>query len=71
MSALTRGELDEAGCSMPDCTHSDHSEIYLHGRCHMNAGTRVHYTRGTGVLTVACRTCGKLVARIAVAEVAP
>jgi hypothetical protein len=57
---LTRTDLDLAVCSSPDCGHepSGHG-IFLHGRCHPKAGSRVSYANG--VVTVACRTCKRLV----------
>lgn len=64
--ALTREQLDAAGCGTPNCGH-DHSVLFLHAMCHPKAGTRVSYAKSTGELTVACRVCKKLVAKLKVA----
>lgn len=72
MKPLTREVLDGmpcGGCGKeigdPE-QHSAHDmRRWLHGRCHMSAGTRVSYL--DGVLTVACRECKKLIVEIAVA----
>jgi hypothetical protein len=65
MTALTRKQLDVAGCGQPNCEH-DHTVLFLHGACHPNAGTRVSYDKRTGELTVECRRCKKLVAQVKV-----
>ena len=64
---LTRARLDAQGCGMPDCGH-DHTVLHLHGRCHPSAGTRAKYDKRTGVLTIACRHCRKLVGEVRVAD---
>ena len=64
--ALTRIELDQAGCDMADCQH-DHSILYLHAGCHLKGGVEVIYTKATGALTISCAKCHKFVAEIAVA----
>jgi hypothetical protein len=64
---LSRKQLDPAGCGQPNCGH-DHSVIFLHSACHPSAGTRVSYDKPTGLLTVACRRCEKLVAQVKVAD---
>lgn len=71
MNAETKLTLDivaAGGCSTPGCTHEDHGTMFLHGRCHPNAGTEVSYTRGTGILKVACLKCQKPIALIKVAD---
>lgn len=67
MMALTRQQLDIAGCGQPGCDH-DHSVLFLHAVCHPSAGTRASYSKLTGELTVDCRRCGKPVAKVKVAE---
>ena len=67
MAALSRKQLDATGCGEPNCGH-DHSELYLHSICHPSAGTRVSYAKPTGMLTIECRRCGKLVAHVKVAD---
>jgi hypothetical protein len=67
MKPLTRAQIDAFGCGMPNCTH-DHSVLYLIGRCHPEAGVDVRYAKATGILTVLCKKCSKLVADV---EVAP
>jgi hypothetical protein len=65
--ALSQAELDSMGCGMPNCTH-DHSILFLHARCHMTAGTEAEYEKATGILTIRCIRCKKLVARLKIAE---
>jgi hypothetical protein len=67
MTALTRLQLDIAGCGTPNCGH-DHSVLFLHAACHPSAGTRVSYDKPTGLLTVACKRCDKLVVQVKVAD---
>lgn len=69
MTPLTRKELNAVQCHVPNCTHGRHdSLLFLHSRCHLNAGSEVAYDPSTGTLTVKCKTCKKLVCVI---EVAP
>lgn len=63
--ALTRVDLDKATCDSPDCTEP-HEELFFHGRCHPSSATWASYRHG--ILTVACATCKKTVAKIAVAR---
>lgn len=65
---LTQRELDRMQCGVPHCDHKHDSTLVLHGRCHMESPTWVSYDRTTGDLEVACSTCGKTVALIAVSE---
>ena len=65
--ALTRQQLDIAGCGEPNCDH-DHSVLFLHSVCHANAGTRVSYDKLTGLLVIRCRRCAQLVAHVKVAD---
>lgn len=67
MTALSRKQLDAAGCGDPNCSY-DHTVLFLHSVCHPSAGTRVNYDKRTGVLTIECRRCKKLVAHVKVAE---
>jgi hypothetical protein len=64
---LTQAVLKDAQCDTPGCDHSDHSRLWLHAQCHPRAGLAVVYDRATGVVTVECRKCTKLVAELAVA----
>jgi hypothetical protein len=66
-TALSRKHLDATGCGLPDCNH-DHSVLYLHSACHPSRGSRVSYDKRTGLLTVECRQCNKLIAQVKVAE---
>jgi hypothetical protein len=61
-------DVETAGCNAPRCTHDDHGMLYMPGRCHPGAGTRVVYTKGTGFIEVACHKCGEWIANIAVAS---
>jgi len=65
--ALSREQLDVAGCSEPNCGH-DHTVLFLHSVCHPKAGTRASYDKRTGLLAVACNRCLKLVAQVKVAD---
>jgi len=71
MNGLTKIQLDlmaANGCEIPDCTHDHSGEIFLRPRCHVNRQPEVSYTRGSGVLIIACSECHRLVAAIAVKE---
>jgi hypothetical protein len=65
--ALSRRQLDVAGCDEPNCGH-DHSVLYLHAACHPKAGTNARYDKPTGLLTIECKRCNKLVAQVKVAD---
>lgn len=67
---LTRVDLDAAGCSSPSCSHADHPALFVHGRCHPSAGTRIEYRRD-GILRVRCRKCEAPIANILVATFPP
>ena len=68
--ALHKEEMDRifgAGCGTPGCNcGANGGDMFLHGRCHMDGNTETSYCEG--VIKVACKECGKLIARIAVAE---
>ena len=64
---LTRAVLDRAQCSVPGCTHEDHSQMFVHGSCHPRAGLVASYHLARGSLALYCKQCSKLVAEIAVA----
>jgi hypothetical protein len=66
--ALTQVELNASGCGMPDCGH-DHSVLILHSRCHTRAGTWAEYEKASGILTIKCARCQKIVAQLKIAEV--
>lgn len=67
MVELTRKIFDVAGCGEPNCGH-DHTVLFLHSACHPNAGSRASYDKRDGLLTIECRRCKKLVARVKVAD---
>lgn len=64
--ALTREDLDRASCQMPDCDHTTHDGLYLHGACHVRASVTCMYL--DGCLIFHCAACGGFVTRIAVAS---
>jgi hypothetical protein len=66
-AALSREQLDATGCGTPNCGH-DHTVLYLHGACHPSVGTRVSYDKRTGLLTIECKRCKKLIAHVKVAS---
>lgn len=47
--------------------HHDNT-FFLHARCHIRGRVEVSYTAGSGILKVACRECGKVIADVKVAE---
>lgn len=68
--ALTKSDLDQLsthGCSNPECTE-DHSILFLHAGCHIDGHLDISYRLGSGILRIACRECGKLVAMVRVAD---
>lgn len=66
--ALTRQRLDTMQCAGPGCTEK-HGALWFHGVCHPSAPTRARYE--SGVVTISCFTCKKVVVEIAVAAVLP
>jgi len=67
MEPLTRKDLQHVQCQVLGCTHDNHGVLFLHAGCHMRAGTEVSYNLVTGVLTINCKQCKKLIAKILVA----
>jgi hypothetical protein len=67
MPIATRSTLNATGCDEPGCTH-DHSVLWLCSLCHPTEGLEVAYEKATGVLTVTCKVCETLVARILVGD---
>jgi hypothetical protein len=65
---LTRQELDRVSCDEPDCDHTAHDGLYLHGNCHPSEPTWAVYNAVSGTLTIECAVCGNDIIRIAVAE---
>ena len=69
MRITTRRELDSLGCQFPDCDdHEDHTVLYLHPRCHDDAGTWASYDKSTGTLTIRCRECEDAIVEILVGD---
>jgi hypothetical protein len=65
---IGKKELDESGCSAPDCDHTDDDIIFLHPRCHPDSPTQVFYDKRIGLVCVACLECGSPVVAIRPAE---
>lgn len=65
---LYREDLDNTGCAVPGCDHKNHEDggIFMHGKCHMEAGSRVQYLKGE--LIIRCGECESPIAIIAVAS---
>lgn len=63
---LTRKHLDRQTCSAPDCDHTAHDGLFLHGACHPQAAIVAEYR--DGILIITCATCEKFVTEIAVKE---
>jgi hypothetical protein len=57
--------MTAAGCQNPSCKTPLH-ELVLRGRCHPGAGTNASYKQGSGVLTIACRVCDRVVLQVLV-----
>lgn len=64
---LTTAELERTVCSCGE-EQCDNSTIFFHGRCHPEAPAEVSYTKGSGKIVIACHTCKKLIAEVAVAK---
>jgi len=61
----------ERGCQVPGCACGGGTDrLFLESRCHPKAGVDVCYTKGTGVLTISCHQCQRLVVEVNVALVA-
>jgi hypothetical protein len=58
MAVLTKKILNAMGCGMPNCNH-DHSILYLHSSCHVDAGTHIRYEKKSERLYIECAKCGK------------
>ena len=64
----TREQLDElvlGGCEGDGELHSHSASLFLHARCHIQAGLEAEYTLG-GELAVRCLVCGKPVVTVMV-----
>jgi hypothetical protein len=64
---LTRAVLDRTPCSTLDCTHEDHSAMWMHSNCHPRAGVVAIYFMADGVMQLQCRKCKRLICAVAVA----
>jgi hypothetical protein len=69
MKPQTQSDLASQGCSMPNCdgNHEGHATLYIHGRCHPRAHSIVAYDKPTGILSVNCGTCKKLITEFQIA----
>lgn len=59
-------KMIEKGCQVPGCDHADHPHhetLFIHARCHLQAGVELSYTQGNGYLLAACGTCKKEIGR--------
>jgi hypothetical protein len=69
---LVKAQLDKAaarGCSVPGCTCND-GQVFMRSMCHGDyRGVDVSYLKDSGILTISCRVCEQLIAKIKVAEV--
>lgn len=54
------------GCDTPFCAH-DHSVLFMHSVCHTGAGSEVSYEKATGILTIKCVRCKRLIIQLLVA----
>ena len=69
-SYVTKRELDtwaSGGCMDENCAH-DHGPLFAHAACHIGGEIEASYVRGSGVLRIACRECGKDIMNVQVAE---
>jgi len=65
---VSRAELDPMKCGTPGCDCP--GPLILCGRCHPGRPTLASYDWTTGLLTLACAKCRKVITRIAVADTA-
>jgi len=65
-AVLSRRELDPMKCGSPGCECP--GPLILNARCHPRRPVEASYDWTTGLLTVRCVTCQRLVCRIAVAD---
>lgn len=61
-------DLATARCANPGCTHEDHTQMFLHAKCHPQGGLDVAYNLIKNALEVSCARCHKPVGEIAVAR---
>lgn len=54
--AAFKKELNAMGCGNPNCNHH-HSILFMHPRCHPNAGLDAMYSKPTGTMHLICREC--------------
>ncbi len=73
MRTIYREQLElglAKGCETPGCPcqGAGHlSEVYLHGRCHPEAGVDVCYRKGSGIVEITCRVCKAPIINVGVA----
>jgi hypothetical protein len=65
--SLYREDLDASGCATPNCGH-DHSELFFHGKCHMDAPSIARYVKTTGTVEIECAECNRPIASVKVAS---
>ncbi len=70
--AIYKEDLDQMQCAFPGCTHEHHTSVfYWHGACHMNSPAWASYDRSTGILTVECAECNRVIGRVHIASKEP
>lgn len=71
MNTITLPTLEKMigqGCQAPGCDHKHDPTLFLHSRCHPEGEVEVSYTKDDGFVLVACRECGKEIAKVKVAK---
>lgn len=58
-------DIISGGCDYPGCDHSLHDGMFLHSRCHLDAGCEVEYKDGT--LHIRCVVCKSTILDVVVA----
>lgn len=64
---MTQQQLSQARCTNPGCDHKNHETLFIHSRCHPEAGLMISYHLTTGVLGVGCNECGGFICEVLVA----
>jgi hypothetical protein len=63
MPTVTKKDLNNAGCGVPNCKH-DHSILYLHSSCHIKSPVFIRYEKKDEILVITCGECNKEVVKV-------
>ncbi len=59
------------GCQVPGCDHKEHDTLFVKQKCHPEGWCEISYSKGSGILLVACSVCHRPITRIAIARREP